>query len=78
MPALWNPAFEVGGQLVQMPRGRRRGCRTIVGVKRIDGAPLKWNDLSRSLVAFDQNNYRPIKSPVLENAAWKRLGRLAS
>src|SRR5580693_10025450 len=41
----------------EMLWGRRRRCGTIVAVKTTDGVPpMQKDDLSRSLVAFDQNS----------------------
>jgi transposase len=40
----------------EMLWARRRGCGTIVVAKQLMERPVKRNDLSRSLVAFDQNS----------------------
>jgi pimeloyl-ACP methyl ester carboxylesterase len=43
-------------QAEKMLWGRRRGCGTIVAVDKAMESPMKRDDLSRSLVAFDQGN----------------------
>src|SRR6202023_3211730 len=40
----------------EMLWGRRRGCGTIVAVRQPMERPMQRNDLSRSLVAFDQSS----------------------
>src|SRR6266849_8514895 len=51
--ARWAPSPRLRGEMLW---GRRRGYGTIVVAKQPMERPMKRNDLSRSLVAFDQNS----------------------